>query len=475
MNTISSRILALVVVLVIAGLALARGADAQRGRAAHATAAAPSTAAADALTALAIERATLDNGLRVVINADHTVPTVAIAVYYDVGSRNEVRGRSGFAHLFEHLMFEGSANVARNEHFTYIAARGGDANATTSDDRTNYFETLPSNELALGLWLEADRMASLEITEEAFANQRTTVLQERQQNYESQPYALSFLRANELAYGDYFPYAHSTIGDVNDVVHSPLAWVQDFWLHHYAPNNAVLVLAGDVEPAEALAAVHQYFDRIPRRDVVPYTPGDMAPQTAERHETMLDPLADLPAFHEEWHIPPNREADHYALEMLCAALGDGDSSRLYRSLVHEGEILSEIGVGTDDRRGPDLFSIFGLVQEGHTAEEARTQIDAAIADIAAHGIPDREMERVRNRIRAYFVVSVQSNLMRAEHLAEYELYYGDAALLRTELDRYLAVTSADIARVAGQYFTPSNRTILDVTPPPESPTTGGAQ
>jgi hypothetical protein len=167
---------------------------------------------------------------------------------------------------------------------------------------------------------------------------------------------------------------------------------------------------------------------------------------------MLDPLADLPAFHVEWHIPPNREPDHYALELLSAVLGDGDSSRLYRSLVHESEILSEIGVGTDDRRGPDLFSIFGLVQEGHTAEEARTQIYAAIADIAAHGVPDREMERIRNRMRAYFVVNVQSNLMRAEHLAEYELYYGDATLLRTELDRYLAAHPAGMAAPEMHYL-----------------------
>jgi predicted Zn-dependent peptidase len=469
--------IALIAVTLALGLtfASAPSGHAQRGRGAgrgHA-AATPSTSAAEALAGIAIERQTLDNGLRVVVNADHTVPTVAIAVYYDVGSRNEERGRSGFAHLFEHLMFEGSANVARNEHFTYIAARGGDANATTSDDRTNYFETLPSNELALGLWLEADRMASLDISEEAFANQRTTVLQERQQNYESQPYALSFLRANELAYGDYFPYAHSTIGDVQDVVNSPLSAVQEFWQRHYAPNNAVLVIAGDVEPAEAFAMARQYFGAIPRRDVVPYAPGELAPQTAERRESMVDPLADLPAFHVEWHIPPNREPDHYALELLSAVLGDGESSRLYRSLVHEQEILSEIGVGTDDRRGPDLFSVFGLVQEDHTAEEGRAAVYAAIADIAAHGVPEREMERVHNRMRAYFVMNVQSNLMRAEHLAEYELYYGDATLLRTELDRYLAVTSADIQRVAGQYFTETNRTVLDVVPPPE--TEGGAQ
>jgi zinc protease len=464
--------LALTAVATTLGLAVPHDADAQRAR--HTAPAPESTRATEAVAAIPIQRERLENGLRVVLNADHTVPTVAIAVYYDVGSRDEVRGRTGFAHLFEHLMFEGSANVARNDHFSLIAARGGSANATTSDDRTNYFETLPSNELALGLWLEADRMQSLDITHEAFANQVTTVLQERQQSYEGQPYALSFLRANELAYGDYFPYAHSTIGDVQDVVNAPLEWVQEFWEHHYAPNNAVLVIAGDVDPTEAMTLVQQYFGDIPSRDVVPYAPPELAPQTAERHETMLDPLADLPAFHIEWHIPPARQPDHYALEMLSLALGDGDSSRLYRSLVHEDEILAEIGVGTDDRRGPDLFSVFGLVQDGHTAEEARTRIYAEIARIASDGLPDREMQRIRNRVRAFFVVGIAPNLQRAEQLAEFELYSGDATLIHGELQHYLDVTPADIQRVAGQYFTETNRTILDVVPPP-APAEGGAQ
>jgi zinc protease len=195
------------------------------------------------LAELPIVRATLDNGLRVVMSPDRTIPTVGIAVYYDVGSRNEVRGRSGFAHLFEHMMFQGSANVAKGEHFQLILNRGGEMNGTTSEDRTNYYETLPSNELALGLWLEADRMKSLAITQENFENQRQTVMEERRQSYDNQPYAKSWLRINELAYQDYWPYAHSTIGDMKDLENAPLSAVQEFFDAYYAPNNAVLSIA----------------------------------------------------------------------------------------------------------------------------------------------------------------------------------------------------------------------------------------
>jgi hypothetical protein len=190
------------------------------------------------LAALPIVRERLENGLRVVMSPDQTVPTVAVAVYYDVGSRNERPGRSGFAHLFEHMMFQGSANVAKGEHFTLIMNRGGSMNGTTSFDRTNYFETLPSNELALGLWLEADRMRSLAVTAENFENQRATVMEERRQSIDNQPYVPSMLRVNELAYGDYFPYAHSTIGDMRDLENAPLEAVQEFFHTYYAPNNA---------------------------------------------------------------------------------------------------------------------------------------------------------------------------------------------------------------------------------------------
>jgi zinc protease len=416
------------------------------------------------LASLPIVRRELDNGLRVVMSPDRTVPTVAVAVYYDVGSRNEVRGRSGFAHLFEHMMFQGSANVGKGEHFVLVRNRGGRANGTTSHDRTNYFETLPSNELALGLWLEADRMKSLAVTAENFENQRLTVKEERRQSYDDRPYANSMLRINELAYGDYWPYSHSTIGDMQDLDDAPLEAVQQFFETYYKPNNAVLSIAGDFDPDEAMTMVREYFGDIEAGTVPPYEPGELEPQTAERTEVLTDRLADLPAFHVAYHIPQSRTEDHYALEVLSLILGDGDSSRLYQELVKEKEIVSQLSVGTDDRRGPDLFSFFGVMASGHEPAEARDAIYAALEEVASEGITERELQKARNRINAYFVFGLQSNLSRAKQLAEFELYWGNAELIRAELGRYLAVTAEDVKRVAGEYFAATNRTVLDVVP-----------
>jgi len=420
-----------------------------------------------ALSGLQIRREQLDNGLRVVLNPDRTVPTVAIAVYYDVGSRNEVRGRSGFAHLFEHMMFQGSANVRKGEHFSLIMNRGGSLNGTTSHDRTNYYETLPSNELALGLWLEADRMRSLAVTAENFENQRQVVMEEYRQSYGDQPYAMSFLRINELAYGDYWPYAHSTIGDLRDLQNAPLTAVQEFFDTYYSPNNAVLSISGDFEPDEAMEMVRRYFGEIEDRPIPPYEPPPLPPQTSERTDTLQDAHAQLPAFHIAWHIPETREDDHYALEMLGLILGDGESSRLYQELVKEEELCQQIFVGTDDRRGPDLFSVWAIMSAGESATEARDRVYAQLASVAREGVTERELQKAQNRIRSTFVFGLQSNLQRAQRLAEFELYYGDAQLIVPEQARYLAVTRADIQRVAGQYFAQTNRTVLDVVPHPQ--------
>lgn len=416
------------------------------------------------LAQLPIERHRLDNGLRVVLSPDRTIPTVAIAVYYDVGSRNEERGRSGFAHLFEHMMFQGSENVAKGQHFQLIMNRGGSLNGTTSEDRTNYFETLPSNELALGLWLEADRMRSLAVTADNFENQRQVVKEERRQSYENQPYALSMLRINELAYGDYWPYSHSTIGDMQDLDNAPLEAVQEFFNRHYRPNNAVLSISGDFEPSEALRLVERYFGSIQRQDVPPFDPPELQAQTAERRDSMPDAHAELPAFHIAYHIPTSRTEDHYPLELLSLVLGDGQSSRLYQLLVKERELLTDINVGTDDRRGPDLFSFFGIVSRGRSAATAQNLIFQELTRIARSGITARELQKAHNRVRAYFVFGMQSNMSRAKNLAEFELYHGDARLVRTELDRYLEVTREDVQRVARRYFDATNRTVLDVVP-----------
>jgi predicted Zn-dependent peptidase len=417
-----------------------------------------------ALSNLQVSRAKLDNGLRVVMNQDHTVPTVAVSVYYDVGSRNEVEGRSGFAHLFEHMMFQGSANVGKGEHFSLIINRGGSANGTTSNDRTNYFETLPSNELALGLWLEADRMRSLSITQENFENQRMTVMEERRQRIDNQPYIPSMLRINELAYGDYWPYAHSTIGDMQDLLDAPLEAVQAFFDMYYAPNNAVLSISGDFNPDDAMKLVEKYFGDIPARNTPTYTEPAPPEQTAERTETMYDANATLPAFHIAYHIPPNREADHYALEILALVLGDGESSRLYQTLVKEKEICQDVVVGTDDRRGPDLFSVWAVMASGHAPKEAQDIVIAELESIAIEGVSARELEKAKNQIHAAFVFGLQSNMARSQYLAEFELYYGDANLLKLELDHYLSVSEGDIKRVAETYFKPSQRTVLDVLP-----------
>ncbi len=429
-------------------------------------------ASGSALSGLSIRRERLENGLRVVMNPDRTVPTVAVSVYYDVGSRNEVRGRSGFAHLFEHMMFQGSANVAKGEHFVLIMNRGGQLNGTTSHDRTNYYETLPSNELALGLWLEADRMRSLAITEENFENQRQVVMEEWRQSYGDQPYAMSFLRINELAFGDYWPYAHSTIGDLRDLQNAPLSAVQEFFDTYYAPNNAVLSIAGDFDPDEAMALVRRYFGDIANRPVAPYRPEPIQPQTRERADTLEDSHAPLPAFHVAWHIPPSREADHYALEMMGLILGDGESSRLYQELVKEEELCQDIFVGTDDRRGPDLFSVWAVMAQGASPVEARNRLYAQIERVARDGVTERELEKARNRVRSLFIFGLQSNLQRSQRLAEFEMYYGNAELIRDETERYVAVSRADIQRVAGQYFAATNRTVLDVVPAAQE---GGAE
>jgi zinc protease len=274
------------------------------------------------------------------------------------------------------------------------------------------------------------------------------------------------LRINELAYGDYFPYAHSTIGDMQDLVNAPLTAVQEFFHTHYAPNNAVLSISGDFEPEAAMALVREYFGGIARANVPAFTDPGLAPQTAERVDAIVDANATLPAFHIAYHIPEARAADHYALEVLSILLGDGDSSRLYQDLVKTRELCAHISAGTDDHRGPDLFSLFGVVSAGHTSAEARDAVYRVLDDLATNGITPRELEKAKNRVRAAFVFGFESNMSRAQQLGEFELYFGNATDIRGELARYLAVTADDVKRVAQRYLVASNRTVLDVTPAP---------
>jgi len=276
---------------------------------------------------------------------------------------------------------------------------------------------------------------------------------------------MSFLRINELAYHGYWPYEHSTIGDMKDLLDAPIEAVQEFFKTWYCPNNAVLSICGDVEPAETMRLVEKHFGAIPRGNPPGFHDVPFPVQSVEQHDTLTDDLAELPGFHLVYRIPPARTPDHYALELVADVLGDGRSSRLYQELVKKREIVQEIHVATDYRRGPDLFSFWGVLSEGHTGAEARQVIYDQLADIAANGITERELEKVRNRARASFVFGLQTSLRRACRLAEFALYWGDPALLRTELERYLDVSAEDIQRVAGEYMVPTQRTWVDVLPP----------
>ena len=411
-----------------------------------------------------VVRTQLDNGLRVIMSPDRSTPVVSVAVYYDVGSRNETHGHSGFAHLFEHMMFQGSENVGKMEHFALVNAAGGSANGTTSSDRTNYYETLPSHQLSLGLWLEADRMRSLDISDRNFENQRAVVINEYRQSYENRPYGLAFLRANALAFGDYFPYANPTIGSIADLERATRAEAEAFWQGWYGPNNAVLSISGDFDPAEAEALVRQHFGGIPRRAVPQWTDPGFSGQTEERREVMYDRLAPLPALFTIYHIPPSRHADHYAVELLSVILGDGESSRFHRLLVEENQVCVEARAYTDDRRGPDLFNAECILADGHTPDEAATLMDQELERVRTAGITDREMTKAKNRVRAYFVFGLQTTLQRARNLAEFELYHGDATLLLTELNRYLSVTPQQVQEAARRYLVATNRSSLTVLP-----------
>ncbi|MCG8554830.1 MAG: insulinase family protein [Proteobacteria bacterium] len=427
----------------------------------------PNTEAAPPVSALArlpIVRRQLDNGLRLVLGPNPGSGTVAVAVYYDVGSRDEVKGRSGFAHLLEHMMFQGSDNVARGEHIALVIGRGGTVNATTSHDRTDYFQVLPSNELELALWLEADRMRSLTITQENLEDQRQAVMEERRRSYEARPYLRSMLKINELAYGDYFPYAHATIGDPRDLEQAGLAHVLEFFGSHYAPNHAVLSICGDFDVAATIELVHRYFGKIQARPGRSLEPAPPVTQNGQRAARMCDPHAALAAFHIAYRIPPSRSNDHYPLELLASVLGGGRSSRLHQLLVRRRELLREIRVKTDKRRGPDLLSFWGVCAEGVSPADVRELIFVQLRKVSRLGVTRRELRKAKNRIRAALVYSMESNLSRSKRLAEYELYAGDAREVGRELERYLAVDLDDVKRVAATYLAAENRSVLDVLP-----------
>jgi zinc protease len=410
---------------------------------------------------------TLANGLQVIASEDHSTPVVAVDVWYNTGSRNERIGRSGFAHLFEHMMFQGSAHVKKTEHFQLVERAGGEENGSTQEDRTNYYDVVPSNRLNLVLWLEADRMRSLAITQENFENQRETVKEERRLRVDNQPYSRAFVDGLTLPYDSTgcFAYAHSTIGDMADLNAAKLPDVQEFFNTYYAPNNARLVVVGDFNPAELRRLINQYYADIPRHAAPPAVTCDYKLNPGLIRREFADSHANLPAVVRLYRIPPHNDPDTPALELMNIILGQGESSRLNVTIVRRAKAALAAGAGsTATHRGPGTMFAFGIANQGVGIDRVDSLLAAQIDTLRTSGVTAEELTKAKNTLRAGFIQNRETSLNKAEELQHYALFHDNLAEINSDLDKFMAVTNDDIRRVAGKYLDSANAVILIIKP-----------
>jgi predicted Zn-dependent peptidase len=416
---------------------------------------------------------TLKNGLRVITVEDHSAPVVAISIAYNVGSRNERQGRTGFAHLFEHMMFKGSENVGSGEHFLLVFNNGGNMNGTTNEDRTNYFEVLPANQLDLALFLESDRMKSLAITKENLDNQRNAVQEERRLGVDNEAYGKSEELQQGLIY-DNFAYKHTTIGSMEDLNAASVEDVSAFFKLYYAPNNAVLTLVGDFKTDEALAKIRSSFESIPRQPDPPSVDMTEPQQKAERRATVDDVLARAPRVDLAYKAVPGNTADFYALQVLSAVLQGGQSSRLYQKLVKEKEMVTNVGGFMDEKRGVGAFYSNATLRPGVKTEDVEKVIYDEIERLKKEPIADWELQKAKNTTRRNLINNLQSSLSRAVIIGQYTVYYNDPNLINTRLDKVAAVTKEDVQRVANKYLADTNRTVVITMPKAKTQSATGA-
>jgi predicted Zn-dependent peptidase len=414
----------------------------------------------------------LTNGLRVIIAVDRTAPVFGVAVTYNVGSRNERPGRTGFAHLFEHMMFEGSENVGKGEHFILVFNNGGNMNGTTNEDRTNYFEALPKNQLDLALFLESDRMRALAVNQSNLDNQRNAVQEERRLGEDNQPYGHAYLDIDNLAY-DNFAYKHSTIGEMADLNAASVDDVKDFFRIYYAPNNAVLTLVGDLDPAGTLEKVQKYFGNIPSQPAPP--PVDMTepPHYGQRTETIMDPLARTPLVLMAYHIPPGNTPDNYAMRVLSSILGQGESSRFYQYLVKEKQFATQVFAEADARRGPSLLYLYAFLRPGVKPEDCEKAMIEEVAAVRKDGITAQELEKARIQFLRQQIQARQTDLGTAIQIGRHTVYFDDPNLINTIVEKFDAVTADQVKEAALKYLVPEQLTV--VTDLPAAPKGKAAQ
>ena len=408
---------------------------------------------------------TLRNGLRVVLQPDRSAPLVALHLMYHVGSKNERAGRTGFAHLFEHLLFQGSGHVPREQHFKLIQEAGGTLNGTTWFDRTNYFETLPANELELGLWLESDRMGFFKpgITQEKLDNQREVVKNERRQSYENRPYGLAFETLLARAFDEGHPYRHPTIGYMPDIDAARLEDVHEFFDLHYGPNNATLVLVGDLEPGEALERVEAWFGEIPARPAAPRPEVPLPARAGERRALLTDRVQ-MPRVYLMYHSPRYADPDFEAVVILSYLLADGNSSRLEKTLVYDKRVAADATAFTWPTEGVGMCFVVATARPGVSAGDLETEVREVIDDLLSGGVDEEEVEGARNRARRGLLNGRAGFGDRADAIAHAAVLRGDAGYVNDAFARYGAVGRRDVERVARTVLDPDGLTVLHVVP-----------
>jgi predicted Zn-dependent peptidase len=412
----------------------------------------------------------LPNGLKVVISEDHIAPVVTVAVYYNVGFRLEPKGRTGFAHLFEHMMFQGSANVKKFEHAKYVEANGGSLNGHTDFDYTNYYQTMPSNRVELGLWLESDRMRSLDISEENLKNQQNVVSEEVRVNVLNQPYQFfEWISLWENAFTNW-NNSHNGYGELSEISAATIEDVRSFFKTYYAPNNAVLTVVGDVDAAEVKKMVEKHFAAIPSQPMPPRADLTEPPQTKEKRVSQTDKLANLPALATGYHIPAQNSPDFPAMAMLVQILQGGESSRWYQRLVKEKELTLDLSGGLNyfgnefDYTGPMIMTTRTTYKPGHTADEVVKEMDAVIAEVTSKGVTDKELADAKVRYRSNLYDQLESGQGKAHILSALALFRDDPQQINSLLTPFENVTAAQVKAAAAKYLVATNRTVIDRVP-----------
>jgi predicted Zn-dependent peptidase len=420
------------------------------------------------LSEVPVDSHRLPNGLRFTLSPDNRSPIVAVNLRYAVGSGHEKPGTTGFAHLFEHLMFQGSTNVAKGAHFSLVEASGGKANATTSLDRTTYFERLPSHELELALWLEADRLASLlpAMTQEKLDNQREVVKNERRRSVDNQPYGSCYERLQNLLFPEGHPYRHPILGSMEDLSRASLADASDFFTAHYVPNNLVLTIAGDVDPPAALALIERYFGPIPDNPALAPAPAALVQTTVrtEMRATVLDRVP-LPRLYAACPAPIFGSASFEALRVAMDLLGSGRASRLHRALVREQELAQEVSSDAfPEIGGATVFVVEVTARPGIKPEALEAAMWAEVDRLAAEGPTDDELERVRNVYAAGVESDLQRMAERADRLSMYASLFDEPERINTEVARYESVDAARVRDALAASLRPDNRVLLTYLP-----------